>query len=202
MKKFSDNKKIKIFGDIIEKKKSGLLFNSLIISDELKCDNIYPTQFFINNNKSSILDYEYTNNTKLVKSNRTKSQLMETPDLSLPLTDVLNIYDVDTYDELIELIKKILFDNGSIYTIFRLVNTYTRIYYNDLKKINNSLIKIFKLIFNKEATNHIEISKYKINEDKLSVFLNKWFQKNDENKFYLNICKDVENFLSDKYEYN
>ena len=202
MKKFSDNKKIKIFGDIIEKKNSGLLFNSLIISDELKSDNIYPTQFFINNNKSSILDYEYTNNIKLVKSNRTKSQLMETPDLSLPLTDVLNIYDVDTYDELIELIKKILFDNGSIYTIFRLVNTYTRIYYNDLKKINNSLIKIFKLIFNKEATNHIEISKYKINEDKLSVFLNKWFQKNDENKFYLNICKDVENFLSDKYEYN
>ena len=202
MKKFSDNKKIKIFGDIIEKKNSGLLFNSLIISDELKSDNIYPTQFFINNNKSSILDFEYTNNIKLVKSNRTKSQLMETPDLSLPLTDVLNIYDVDTYDELIELIKKILFDNGSIYTIFRLVNTYTRIYYNDLKKINNSLIKIFKLIFNKEATNHIEISKYKINEDKLSVFLNKWFQKNDENKFYLNICKDVENFLSDKYEYN
>jgi len=207
MKKFSDNKKIKIIGDVIEKGKDGILFNSLIIfnslksSDEVKNDNIYPTQFFINN-KSNISDYEYNDNIKLIKSNRTKTQLMEIPDLSLPLTDVLNIYDIDTYEELVELIKKLLFDNASMYTIYRLVNTFTRIYYNDLKKTNNCLIKIFKLIFNKEAINHTEISKYKINEDKLLAFLNKWFQKNDENKFYLNICKDVKNFLSDKYEYN
>ena len=200
MKKFSNNRKIKTFGDILEEGKSSLIFNRLQFFKS--SGNEYQTQFFINNNTGMLENLEYSDNKQLVKSNRTKSELMEIPDLSLPLTDILNTYDVDTYEELIELIKKLLFDNASKHTIFRLVNIYTRINYNDLKKTNNSLIKILKLIFNKEATNHIDLSKYKINEEKLSTFLNKWFQNNDENKFYLNICEDVKNFLSDKYEYN
>ena len=92
------------------------------------------------------------------------------------------------------------FNNESEYTIFRLVNTYTRIYYDDLKKTNNSLIKIFKLIFNNDATNHSELSNYKINDDKLSSFLKKWFEENNKDNFNLNISEDVKNFLSNKYE--
>ena len=197
MKKFSDKRKIKIFGDIIKKGETGLLVNSLLLG-YADYNNIYPTQFFIN--ESGIEDRLHSDNKQLVKSNRTKSQLMEIPDLSLPLTDILNIYNVNSYEELLELIKILLFNNDSEYTIFRLVNTYTRVYYDDLKKINNSLIKMFKLIFNNESTNHIELSIYKINDKKLSAFLKKWFEKNDKNVFYLNICEDVKNFLSNKYE--
>jgi hypothetical protein len=198
MKRFSDVRKIKIFGDIINRNDNFLLPNSLL-EGTLIDDNIqYPTQFFINN--SNLKEHENANNKQLIKSNRTYSQLMEIPDLSLPLTDILNIYDIDTYDELIDLIKKLLFNNTSEYTIFRLVNTYTRIYYDDLKKTNNSLIKMFKLIFNNEATSHSEISNYKINDDKLSSFINKWFRKNNKDNFNLNICEDIKNFLSNKYE--
>ena len=198
MKRFSDVRKIKIFGDIINRNENFLLPNSLL-EGTLIDDNIqYPTQFFISNSK--LKENENANNKQLIKSNRTYSQLMEIPDLSLPLTDILNIYDIDTYDELIDLIKKLLFNNTSEYTIFRLVNTYTRIYYDDLKKTNNSLIKMFKLIFNNEATSHSEISNYKINDDKLSSFINKWFRKNNKDNFNLNICEDVKNFLSNKYE--
>jgi len=198
MKRFSDVRKIKIFGDIINRNENFLLPNSLL-EGILIDDNIqYPTQFFISN--SNLKENENANNKQLIKSNRTYSQLMEIPDLSLPLTDILNIYDIDTYDELIDLIKKLLFNNTSEYTIFRLVNTYTRIYYDDLKKTNNSLIKMFKLIFNNEATSHSEISNYKINDDKLSLFINKWFRKNNKDNFNLNICEDVKNFLSNKYE--
>jgi hypothetical protein len=198
MKRFSDDRKIKIFGDVIKSNKSLLLPNSLrqsyITDDSIK----YPTQFFIkNSNLKETLDI---NNKQLIKSNRTYSQLMEIPDLSLPLTDILNIYDIDTYDELIDLIKKLLFNDTSEYTIYRLVNIYTRIYYDDLKKTNNSLIKIFKLIFNSDATNHSQISNYKIDDNKLSSFINKWFRKNNKDNFYLNICEDVKNFLSNKYE--
>ena len=198
MKRFSDVRKIKIFGDIIKSNKSLLLPNSLRQSNIIDNTSEYPTQFFIKN--SNLKENENANNKQLIKSNRTYSQLMEIPDLSLPLTDILNIYDIDTYDELIDLIKKLLFNNTSEYTIFRLVNTYTRIYYDDLKKTNNSLIKMFKLIFNNEATSHSEISNYKINDDKLSSFINKWFRKNNKDNFNLNICEDVKNFLSNKYE--
>jgi hypothetical protein len=198
MKRFSDVRKIKIFGDIINRNENFLLPNSLL-EGTLIDDNIqYPTQFFISN--SNLKENENANNKQLIKSNRTYSQLMEIPDLSLPLTDILNIYDIDTYDELIDLIKKLLFNNTSEYTIFRLVNTYTRIYYDDLKKTNNSLIKMFKLIFNNEATSHSEISNYKINDDKLSSFINKWFRKNNKDNFNLNICEDIKNFLSNRYE--
>jgi hypothetical protein len=198
MKRFSDDRKIKIIGDVIKSNKSLILPNSLresyITDDSIK----YPTQFFIkNSNLKETLD---SNNKQLIKSNRTYSQLMEIPDLSLPLTDILNIYDIDTYDELIDLIKKLLFNDTSEYTIYRLVNIYTRIYYDDLKKTNNSLIKIFKLIFNSDATNHSQISNYKIDDNKLSSFINKWFRKNNKDNFYLNICEDVKNFLSNKYE--
>lgn len=198
MKRFSDVRKIKIFGDIIKSNKSLLLPNSLLQSNIIDNTSEYPTQFFIkNSNLKESLNIE---NKQLIKSSRTYSQLMEIPDLSLPLTDILNIYDIDTYDELIDLIKKLLFDDTSEYTIYRLVNIYTRIYYDDLKKTNNSLIKIFKLIFNSDATNHSQISNYKIDDNKLSSFINKWFRKNNKDNFNLNICEDVKNFLSNKYE--
>ena len=198
MKRFSDVRKIKIFGDIIKSNKSLLLPNSLLQSKIIDNTSEYPTQFFIkNSNLKESLNIE---NKQLIKSSRTYSQSMEILDLSLPLTDILNIYDIDTYDELIDLIKKLLFDDTSEYTIYRLVNIYTRIYYDDLKKTNNSLIKIFKLIFNSDATNHSQISNYKIDDNKLSSFINKWFRKNNKDNFNLNICEDVKNFLSNKYE--
>ena len=200
MKRFSDVRKIKIFGDIVEKEKTGFMPNTLLLNRNTENTSFYPTQFFLNDSKLS--EIEFANNRQLVKSKRTVSELMEIPDLSIPLTDILNIYNIDTYDELIDLIKKLLFNNASEYTIFRIVNTYTRVYYDDLKKINNSLIKMFKLIFNNEATNHTELSNYKINEDNLSSFLKKWFEKNNKDSFYLNICEDVKNFLSNKYESN
>jgi hypothetical protein len=198
MKRFSDVRKIKIFGDIIKSNKSLLLPNSLRQSNIIDESVEYPTQFFIKN--SNLKESINVNNKQLIKSNRTYSQLMEIPDLSLPLTDILNIYDIDTYDELIDLIKNLLFNDTSEYTIYRLVNIYTRIYYDDLKKTNNSLIKIFKLIFNSDATNHSQISNYKIDDNKLSSFINKWFRKNNKDNFNLNICEDVKNFLSNKYE--
>jgi hypothetical protein len=198
MKRFSDVRKIKIFGDIIKSNKSLLLPNSLRQSNIIDSTIEYPTQFFIkNSNLKESLNIE---NKQLIKTSRTYSQLMEIPDLSIPLTDILNIYDIDTYDELIDLIKKLLFDDTSEYTIYRLVNIYTRIYYDDLKKTNNSLIKIFKLIFNSDATNHSQISNYKIDDNKLSSFINKWFRKNNKDNFNLNICEDVKNFLSNRYE--
>lgn len=204
MEKFSDKRKIKIFGDIIEKGETGLLSVSLL---RMKNDNsnIYPTQFFINKQSGTLLDMVPDNHPYLVKSNRSKFQIMEIPDLSLPLIDILNMYNIDTYEELLKLIEKLLFDNESEYTIFRLVNIFTRVYYDELKNSlkknnNNSLIKILKIIFNNEATNHTELSVFKIDDNKLSSFLKNWFEKNNKDSFYLNICKDVKNFLSNKYE--
>lgn len=197
MKRFSDVRKIKIFSDVLKKGETYIAINTLEKIKFTCDDDIYQTQFFIDNNN---LHDSAKDNKQLIKSNRSYSKLMEIPDLSLPLSDILNIYNIDTFDELFELIKDLLFNNESEYTIFRLVDTYTRIFYDDLKKTNKSLIKIFKLIFNNDATNHIDLSLYIIDDKKLSTFIKKWLEKIDKDNFYFNISNDVKNFLSNKYE--
>lgn len=189
MKRFNDVRKIKIISDIVKETKTTLLPNDLDILDNNFNYSIYPTQFFLNNNK--IETFINANNKQLVKSSRTKSEHMEIPDLSLPLTDILNIYNVDTIEELIDLIKKLMYGDNTEFTIYRLVNTYTRIFYDDLKKTNNSLIKIFKIIFEK-----VKLENQGGKEEDLSKFLKKWFEKNNKDDFDLNICKDVKYFLS------
>jgi hypothetical protein len=197
MKRFSDVRKIKIFSDVLKKGETYIAKNTLEVINIDDITDHYQTQFFINNNNLKIIT---GNKKQLIKSNRSYSKLMEIPDLSLPLSDILNIYNVDTFEELFELIKNLLFNNESEYTIFRLVDTYTRIFYDDLKKTNKSLIKIFKLIFNNDAINHIDISLYIIDDTKLSSFIKKWLEKKDKDDFYFNISNDVKNFLSNKYE--
>jgi hypothetical protein len=203
MKRFSDVRKIKIFSDVLKKGETYIskhTLEAIKIDDNADNSDKYQTQFFIDNNNNNNLGLAANNKKQLIKSNRSYSKLMEIPDLSLPLSDILNIYNVDTFEELFELIKNLLFNNESEYTIFRLVDTYTRIFYDDLKKTNKSLIKIFKLIFNNNATNHIDISLYIIDDTKLSSFIKKWLEKKDKDDFYFNISNDVKNFLSNKYE--
>ena len=193
MKRFNDVRKIKIISDIVKETKTTLLPNDLDILDNNFNYSIYPTQFFLNDNK--IETFINANNKQLVKSSRTKSEHMEIPDLSLPLTDILNIYEVDTIEELVNLIKKLIYEDNTEFTIYRLVNTYTRIFYDDLKKTNNSLIKIFKIIF--ESVLSPKKSETQGGKaDELSKFLKKWFEKNNKDDFDLNICKDVKYFLS------
>jgi hypothetical protein len=181
MKKFSDIRKIKMIGNPINKNKDSIHPITLELASNTKDIEIIPTQFFLNGNNFDY--YKVHQNEKLARSS-TKN--METPELSLPLTDILNIYDIDTYEELIQTIKKMLYDEKPIYTIYRLVNIYTRVFYDTLKKTNNSLLKIFKLIFDD----------YKINDDSANKFLINWFKKHDKDDFEFNISKDFKNFLS------
>jgi hypothetical protein len=105
---------------------------------------------------------------------------MEIPDLSLPITDILNVYNIDTYDELIKELKNLIAKDKPESTIYRIVNMYTRLFFDNLKNNKASLIKIFKIIFEND----------KLNEQKTTEFLNKWFEENNKDKFNLNICYD------------
>jgi len=181
MNKFSEVRKIKVLGNPINKNNSSLHPNTLMLIGNNENYTIIPSQFYITDKKIDI-ETKYNNQ----KISRDISKNMDTPDLSLPLTDILNIYDIDTYDELLEVIKKLINNNKPDETIFRIVNIYTRIFFDNLKKNSSSLIKIFKIIFEDS----------KINETKTKKFLNDWFQNNKSDNFNFNICKDYKNFLS------
>jgi hypothetical protein len=103
----------------------------------------------------------------------------------LPLSDILLIYDISNYDELIKWLQ----GKHSDETIYRVVNTFTRIEFKELKKINNRLIKILKMIFDFDN----------IKEDSINNFINKWFKEKDEDDFNLNICEDFKKKFLSKY---
>ena len=182
MDNFSEKRKIKIIGHKIKKNQTYIQPNTLMTM--VANNDIYPTQFFFDDNK--LVDNTISKNRQLIQPTRSLSEYMSIPDLSIPLTDLMNSYEINTYEELLLYIKNLIDDNKNEFTIYRLINLYTRIFYEDLTKINNSLIKIFKIVF----------EKYDINEKELDIFLKKWFKNNDKNAFKINICKDVKNFLS------
>jgi len=183
MKKFSEKRIIKqIYNNPLKKGAAGIHPLTLEITDA--GENMIATQFFITNN--SLSNYAPENNKNIIKS-RNDEDNMQYPDLSLPFTDYLNIYNIDNYDELIISLKNMIDKEVPEATIFRIINLYVRIEFNELKKINNSLIKIFKIIFKNK----------KIEDDEfIKTFLKKWFDKNDKDNFILNICLDFKNYLS------
>ena len=177
MNKFSELRKIKPVGNTFNTNETVIHPITLQLAKNINNYKVYPSQFFITDNKL-LTDNKYTNE----KLTRTPSKNMETPDLSLPTSDILNVYNIDNYDELIRELKKM--DNQN--TMFRLVNIYNRLFFDTLKKNNSSLIKIFKIVFPDE----------KINEEKTNSFLNKWFENNKKDSFSLNICKDYKSFIN------
>lgn len=150
--------------------------------DPLERDMLF-TQFSIDDKKP--LNLKYTSNESNTKKYRTDTENLLIPNLSLPLSDILLIYEISNYDELIKWLQR----KNSNETIYRVVNLFTRIEFKELKKTNNRLIKIFKMIF--EIDN--------IEEETIINFLNKWFKKKDEDDFNLNICEDFKKKFLGKY---
>jgi hypothetical protein len=148
--------------------------------DELDKDKLL-TQFYIDNENPLKFNY-ITNKGTNSKKYRSDTENLLIPNLSLPLPDILLIYGISNYDELIKWLQ----GKNKDETIYRVVNIFTRIEFKELKKTNNRLIKILKMIF--------EIDKSK--EDSINNFLNKWFMEKDEDDFNLNICEDFKKKIS------
>jgi hypothetical protein len=185
MKKFSDKRIIKQISNIpLNTGESGLHPLTLEFGRNETKNTMIVTQFYLNEKKE--LQLNIPESTKNIVKSRNDRDNMQFPDLSLPLTDYLNIYDIDSYDELIASLKKMVDKDIPESTIFRLVNIYVRIEFNELKKINNSLVKIFKIIFKNKKVN---------NEAFVNKFLKNWFDKNNKDSFKLNICEDFKNDL-------
>jgi hypothetical protein len=184
MKRFSEIRKIKTISNPIKKGEKIINPLTLTIIPNTTENNVVLTQFFYDKNENT---FKYSKlEEKKDSVHRTTSANVEVPNLSLPLNDILNMYDIDTYDELIYVIKQLIYENKPKNTVYRLINMYTRVTFDILKKNNNTLIKIFKIIFDN----------YKINDEKANAFLNKWFNKNNKDDFELNIALDFKNFLS------
>ena len=182
MKRFTDKRIIKqLSNNPLKHGKENIHPITLNINTNNDKNDIFPSQFWIENN-----DFKYYTTKKNMKSTNYSNNNMENPDLSLPLEDILYIYNITTYDNLLQILKDMVDKNTTEHTIFRIVNLYTRIEFEELKRVNNTLIKIFKIIFKNKKLE---------NDDFIKKFFKSWFDKHNKDDFKLNICIDFKKYL-------
>ena len=186
MKKFSDYRQIKASSLSINPNNTIIHPNTLKIYRNDNDVDVVASQFFIQDNNLNVVE-ESKKTTPITKEEYIRNMVI--PNLALPLTDLLNIYDIDNYDELIYVLKKKINSNEPKYTIYRIVNLYTRTFFDDLKNINKTLVRILTIVF----------PDFKLDDKIYLEFLNNWFKNHNQEEFDLNICRDFKNFLSNKY---
>jgi hypothetical protein len=178
MSNFKDKRKLIVFVDDNNNSTVDAISFASVGSD------FYLTQFYIEDNilHKAVNKNELKNN--IIIKNKTED--MNTPDLSLPPDNILLMYNIKNYDELIIKIKEMINNNTPVSTIYRIVTLYIYICFDILKKDNNTLMKILKMIF----------SNNNIKDNKIELFVNEWFSKKNIDSFNLNICEDFHNFFS------
>ena len=101
MSSFSDKRIIKqISNEPLkhkEKKMHPITLEEMVNKDTFGRDVLF-TQFSINKNEPLIFNYDTTNDVNIKKYRNDKDNLL-IPNLSLPLSDILLIYDISNYEE-------------------------------------------------------------------------------------------------------
>jgi hypothetical protein len=145
-----------------------------------------------NNNLNIISTYKCKNNVNNYKKN------LYIPVIGLESIDLLNMYSIQSIDSLHDFIEENL-QKINYYTLNRIINSWIRVNFETLQNYNNYLEKIlFKLIeFDKKYTyNETNIKK------EIKSFIDYWINKHSVDEFYLNLLKDLVQYLYKKNLFN
>jgi hypothetical protein len=176
---------IKNIGNKVKKKEIYLHPNTLYIR-EMEDINEYPTKYYIKNNKlffKNITEkYNKKNKKELVK-------YMLYPSTVIMYNEILNLYNIISYDDLFDKIKELINLETPYNTINRLINCWIRLNYKDLKKNNKILINIYIYIFEHYYP------KIELDKDNVLDEINKWFISNKQSTFNLDLGNEIMKYL-------
>ena len=187
----------------MEKRKIKII-NSQIFENENNKIIFHPTNgLFIpyKSNDKIVLtkDYILNNNLKNTKVHDTKNNLnidnrkyMLFPSVILSSESILQLYEIELIDNLIEIVDDYIKYNKNFNTINRIVNSFIKTNLDDLKKNNKVIYKIIISLFNKYY------SEFNVKEDdeKILNFYKSWFKNKNENDFDFNLFNDIKKYLS------
>lgn len=180
-KNFTGNRLLK--NNLMEIKPGNIGLDPLTLTlVENTSNNIsYFSKFHLNNNNLTTM----TQNEKLKISNDS----MSTPAILIQQDDFLQMHQINNINDLSEYINNNdnLFDYNN-----RLINCFIRVNFKDLSKNNKILSNIFLKLFKNYN--------YEIDIREINIFINDWFNNNNDSTFFLNLGNDLENYLSKKYE--
>ena len=175
-------KNLKNIGNKIKKDEFYIHPNTLNIIKNNEKNDICPTKYYIYNNNK--LNTTTKINCKQ-KNNNEISKFMLYPSTIINYNEILNIYDIVSFDDLFNNIKNLIQDNKTFETINRILNCWIKNNFDDLKKKNNILINIYLYIFNKYYP------KINIKELYLTNEINKWFNSQKKYDFNINLGDEI-----------
>lgn len=185
---------IKNISNYIKPHESNLHPNTLhIIVNNDKELNMCASKLHLEDNKFENTSFKCTNTNigELVN-------LLSIPSVIVNYDYILDVYNIESINDLLLFIKTSINTNNSFNFINRCVNAWIRINYNDLITSYKILLKINYIIFN-FFFKYLIISK-KIFYKDLKKFIPYWFENNNNNDFNLNLAIEIKKYLDKKYE--
>lgn len=177
-------------------------------------NEIHPISLnFIKNEENTCIskfhyDNEKFNNTskyncknKDIKYNDAYKEVMYVPPIGISAADILQIYNIDSIDDLSNWISQNILEYN-FFTLNRILNSWIRVYFDIIKKHNNHLEKICLSVMTKDFfVEKINNMKKKITDmpNEIKNFIDYWVNKNNQNEFKLNLLEDFLYFLNKKY---
>lgn len=156
-------------------------------------NNVCLTKFYLKNNliKNSSQQCSDKSINEIIK-------LLSIPSLIIHYDTILEVYNIKSINDLISFIDESIKDNLTFTFINRVINSWIRQNFDDLKQFNKILIKINYIIFN-FFFKILIISKEKFYKD-TSKFISYWIENNNINNFNLNLIEELKKYLDKKYE--
>jgi hypothetical protein len=151
------------------------------------------TKFYIKNNL-----IKNSSNNCINKSLDEIKKLMLIPSVVINFDSILNVYNIESITDLLSFIDNSIKDNLNFKFINRVINSWIRKNYEDLKKFNKILFKIYYSIF-KYFYNYLITSKELFYKD-IKLFIPYWIENNNTEIFNLNLTDEFKKYLTKKYE--
>ena len=195
----------------MEKRKIKIISSNL--SDNINDKILDPNNLVListdNNTRMLTKNYILNNklvNTKIITNNNFNLKIVDSkldnhnhnrkymlyPSVILSSESILQLYEIETIDDLIETVNNYIKNNKNFYSINRILNVFIKNNLDDLKKNNGIINKIIIDLFN----NYYPEFKIKNNEKKIIDYIKLWFKNQNENHFHFNLFNNIIKFLS------
>lgn len=182
-----NTRKIKILSNPL--KKNELIVHPLtlnLISHDQTNKNIVASELNYIDGKPQ---FDIKVNNKTNYSREEIQKFMALPYLNLNSESFLFIYNISSFDELLDYVARKSSQNSPIRNILRIIDMYVKNNYEDLVNYNKALYKLFEIINNKYWNKDF-------NSEKIIDFINKWIKNKNINDFHFNFSKDVYKFIN------
>jgi hypothetical protein len=160
--------------------------NNLLLVKKSDDSSFVLTKDYILNNKIKN-DKPINNNKFNLKIDDRKYMLF--PSVILSSESILQLYKIESVDDMIETVNNFIKNNKNFYTINRILNVFIKNNLDDLKK-NHGII--YKIIIDLIDNYYPE---FKNNEKKILEYIKIWFKNKNENDFdfdlFNNIIKNI-----------